>query len=76
MHNCNSALQGSPTGINTEFSRSLLTLLEGQEFSGDGVYDKSSESHGLKLLSSLTVKKEKVFVQKQCRMYYVTIVDK
>lgn len=57
-------MQGSPTGMKIEFSRSLPTLLEGQESLGDGVYDKHSGSQGLSS-SSLTVKKEKVLVEKQ-----------
>lgn len=46
-----------------EFSRTLPTLLEGQESLGDGVYDKHSGSQGLS--SSLTIKKEKVLVEKK-----------
>ena len=56
-------MQGSPTGMKIEFSRTLPTLLEGQESLGDGVYDKHSGSQGLS--SSLTVKKEKVLVEKK-----------
>lgn len=50
MHNCNSALRGSPTSIIRGFSRSLPAVLEGQKPLGDGVYNKISESHGLKAL--------------------------
>lgn len=57
MHNCNLALESSPTGIISEFSRSLSTVPEGQESLGDGVHDKISESHGLPALTFLfTVK--------------------
>ena len=63
MCNCKWAMQGSPTGMKIEFSRSLPTLLEGQESLDDGVYDKHSGSQGLS--SSLTVKKEKVLVGKK-----------
>lgn len=65
MCNCNSAMQGSPTGMKIAFSRSLPTLLEGQESLGDGVYDKHSGSHGLKLFSHCKKKKRFLLEKKK-----------
>ena len=67
MCNCNSAMQGSPTGMKIEFSRSLPTLLEGQESLGDGVYDNHSGSHGLKLFSHCKKRKSSCWKKKKKR---------
>lgn len=58
-------MQGSPTGMKIAFSRSLPTLLEGQESLGNGVYDKHSGSHGLKLFFSHCKKKKRFLLKKK-----------